>query len=121
MMARRAENAPSRSTAALAASFDTKLHVVHALDVPAPDGTGGPLADTANHTASMAEAAAQRIQDRADAFLSAEVAGVQVELGRPHWTLIRAARSLGADLILLGPHTKQRFFDLGGTQRSIFS
>ncbi len=107
--------------AALAANFGTKLHVVHALDVPAPDGTGGPLTDIAQHTASMAEAAAQRIQDRAVAFLGDGVAGVQVELGQPHSALIRAARSIGADLILLGPHTKQHFFDLGGTQRAVFS
>jgi len=107
--------------ATLASSFGTRLHVVHALDLPAPDGTGGPLTDIADHIAGMAEAAVQRTQARADACLGAGAAGDQVELGRPHSALIRAARSVAADLIVLGPHTKQHFFDLGGTQRAVFS
>lgn len=110
-----------KAAASIASTFGTKLHVVHALDVPAADDTDGPLTSVAGHIADLNQAAERRAQKRADAFLGEGAADVQVGLGRPHAALIRAARSVAADLIVLGPHTKQHFFDLGGTQRAVFS
>ncbi len=107
--------------ASIADTFGTKLHVVHALDVEATDNAGGQLTEVAGHIADLSQVAERRIQERADAFLGERGAGVQVDHGRPHAALIRAARSVAADLIILGPHTKQHFFDLGGTQRAVFA
>jgi len=109
------------AAAKIAAAFGAQLHVVHALDVPLVDDTSGPITEIIDHTVKLAEAATHRMRERSDARLGRGASEVHVELGRPHAALLRAARSIGADLVILGPHTKQHFFDLGGTQRAVFA
>ena len=109
------------AAAALHKAFGTTAHVIHSLDVPRADELGATSPDAGSHIARLAESAMDVVRHRADARLGRGKAETQVDLIPPHAALIRAARTRHADLIVLGPHRKQHFFDLGGTQRAVLS
>lgn len=104
----------------IAASFGTKLHVVHSIDVPDADEVAGRPDEIVARREDLAVRATDWLRERVDAKLGPDAAA-QVDFGRPHTAVLRAARSLGADLVVTGPHAKEHFFDLGGTQRAVFS
>ncbi|QDV06533.1 Universal stress protein E [Planctomycetes bacterium Poly30] len=96
----------------------TKTHVVHSIDLP--------MAHSGSHPEEVATMRAE-VAGRAETWLTDRVkskvgdgATCQVKLGRPSEALLRAARSLPADLMVVGPHEKSGFIDFGGTQRSVF-
>ncbi|MEM6671627.1 MAG: universal stress protein [Planctomycetota bacterium] len=104
-------------------SFGTKLHVVHTIDVPDADEIAGRPDEIVERRENLAIRASDWLNGRVREQLgaAAENAEAQVDFGRPHVALLRAARSSGADLVIVGPHAKEHFFDLGGTQRAVFS
>ncbi len=103
--------------------FGTQLHVVHSIDVPDADEIAGRPEEIVARRESLAARASTWLRERVDEKFGdlASKVDTQVDFGRPHVALLRAARSVGADLVIVGPHRKEHFFDLGGTQRAVFS
>lgn len=101
-------------------TLGASLHVVHAIDVP-------DLTDTGRHPEYLLPIRAE-MAERANSWLGERVAkaipgwtepSVAVEFGRPRDAILRAARTLDADLIVLGRHQRKSRVEFGGTQRSV--
>ena len=113
--------------ATLAETFDAKLDLVHALDIPAAlwPGTGG--AELAGmHADSLASARIKATSVLCPALQVAhpeivvdEITGVYP--GQVAHVLLQQADSLDADLIMLGTHAKRSPFDIGSTARNVLS
>ncbi|MEM9379207.1 MAG: universal stress protein [Planctomycetota bacterium] len=111
------------AAASLMRSIGCRLHVVHSIDVPDADEIAGRPDEIVERREALAQRATEWLRARCDERFGdlASKVEAQVDFGRPHVALLRAARSLDADLVVLGPHRKEHFFDLGGTQRAVFS
>ncbi len=106
------------AAAFLQSRLGARVHVVHSIDLP--------VVAAGNHPEELVAVRAQ-LAERAESWLGERVqdkvgegAEYRVELGRPATALIRAARSLPADVVVVGPHAKSGLLDFGGTQRNIF-
>ena len=90
-----------RSAGALASLAEAELHVVHAVDA-------------ADHGEGPGPAELHDVRDAVESHLGdvlpdgAEVRTSHVEAGRAHEVILKRAREVGADLIVIGPHRGRR-------------
>ena len=112
-----------RAAAQLSAQLDTRLEVVHAVDVPRPLWPGIDSLRLASINASaLAEAWKRELE-----FLRGELSPndgrslesmLHVHPGKPAQVLCRHAEEANADLLVLGDHQGRDLLDFGSTLRS---
>lgn len=110
----------------LRARFDTRVEVLHAVDIPPQEDVAG----RPDHVALMRAEILARAWDTCSSHLSVilDHAGVegltpdevlQVTAGHPPHLLVQRAESIGANLIVLGAHERRGHFDFGSTARAV--
>lgn len=88
-----------RTASALAALAEAELHVIHALEPAARNGSTGPSPGRAAAArATLDEQLRQALPQSATAHTA------RVEIGRPHEVILQQAEYVRADLIVIGPH-----------------
>jgi nucleotide-binding universal stress UspA family protein len=106
----------TRAAAALAAVVGARLHLLHALDVDLSPYIPQSRELSFDDPSRLAEG---RLDDQVEATVppGVEVATRQVVIYSAHRAILERAGSVGADLIVLGPHRKRPVGDafLGGT------
>ncbi len=112
-----------RAAAQLSTQLDTRLEVVHAVDVPRPFWPGIDSLKLASINASaLAEAWKRELE-----FLRSELSSdhgpslesmLHVHPGKPAQVLCRHAEEANADLLVLGDHQERDLLDFGSTLRS---
>ncbi len=106
------------AAAFLHSKLGTAAHVIHSINLPVV-ASGSHPEELVTIRAELAGRAEPWLKDRVKGKVG-DSAEYKVELGRPAEALMRAARSLPAELIVVGPHEKSGLIDFGGTQRSVF-
>lgn len=96
-----------RAAAELAAARDAELHVLHAFDFPAVATTGKDV--PAASFQGRIEAAERKLDEQLGRTLpeGAKAASRRVEIYVAHRAIVEVAEGVGADLIVLGPHSKR--------------
>lgn len=113
--------------ARLAQQHDAELHLIYAVEVPPPLWPGvGEVELAGIHAAALARARKALIEALDPVFREAKFDRdpddwVRVYPGHSARVLVDRSRELHADLILLGPHEKQSFFDFGRTARGVLA
>lgn len=94
-------------------------HVIHAVDVPDPSVVGGDPAVELERRRNFESQAGGWLEGRAAEEIGPGI-HTSVGFGRPARVIQAAVEEHNADLVIVGPHTKEHMFDFGGTQRAVF-
>lgn len=107
-----------RAAGEIAAASGAALHVLHAFDLPSEGEAELPAGVRATFEGRMAEAEERLARQIARTVPEGvRVEGRRVEMFVPHRAITDFADSVGADLIVVGPHSRRGVADelLGGT------
>ncbi len=103
----------------LSEQLGTPIHVLHAVDIPSAEHVAGDPSEELERRRLFTQGAANWMEERVHGAVSPKCT-TSLHLGKPTASVIKTAKEIEADLVVLGPHEKE-FLDFGGTQRAIFA